>query len=536
MKKFFLLIFLGNFNLIFSQTLQDIYLENILVNKDTIAYAELFNNTESDIYLHNVKLIDSLNVFTLLQNNSMVIPSGNSLKIPLKFSPLDNVNYYAYLICELKTPQAQYAIMSKIIGKATHFNEIYKPTDNIRGSRLLNVLKTFVQPHTSLTYKEAREFMWGSLDNVDGYVECIYTGRKVKTSGIPDVNTTRFNTEHTWPQSLGAENEPPKSDLYHIRPTYEIANTKRANYPLGYVSKNVSYEDGGSRLGQNTKGEIVFEPRTSVRGDIARGMFYFALRYDNPYNYINSQLNDLKEFARLDPVDSTEFARNLRISEVQNNRNPFIDNNNFIFRINTFSDPDLKHFSHPVVSSSEITLLNENNSSAYLYIANYGDDTLKITNYSFNQYNNGKSYFFRLDPQPGELHINPYQIEKIRVWLDAQEPVDEWFEANLNLFFSGANSFLIPITFKVKDQITSLEKECNYRIYQNKDYLFIATKNILNNLQFYTLDGRAFEFAKYSNYTNFIAIPKSFLPCKKCPLILYFTTESKSYYAKVIIE
>lgn len=536
MKKFYLLLLLANFNSVFSQTLQDIFLENIVMNKDTIVYAELLNNTDSNIDLVNIKLIDSLKVFILLQNNSMIISSGSSIKIPIKFSPKDNINYYAFLICEIKTPQAQYAIMSKIIGKATHYNEIYKPTDNLRGANLLNVLKSYVQPHTSLSYKEAREFMWGSLDNVQGYVECIYTGRKVQTSGIPDVNTTKFNTEHTWPQAYGAEYEPPKSDLYHIRPSYEIANSKRANYPYGFVKSNVSYEDGGSRLGLNDKGEIVFEPRQNVRGDIARGMFYFALRYNNPFGFINNQLKDLREFSITDPVDSSEFVRNIKISEVQNNRNPFIDNNNFIFRINNFENPDFRPFSQPILSTDEITMLNQNNATANLYIVNYGDDTLTITNYSFNQYNNGKSYYFRLEREPLGLRINPYETEKIRVWLDAQEPVDEWFEANLNLFFSGTNSYSLPVTFKVKNQITTVGQERSYYISQNRDYLFVASNITLNKIFFYTIDGRAFELAKNIISPNFIAIPKSSLPCKNCPLIFYFIGDNKTFFEKFIIE
>src|SRR5690606_34771099 len=70
--------------------------------------------------------------------------------------------------------------------------------------------------HNSLGYSEARREMFSTIDNYNGQVECIYTGTKVTTSGIPANGT--MNTEHTWPQSKGAKAEPKKSDLHHLFP------------------------------------------------------------------------------------------------------------------------------------------------------------------------------------------------------------------------------------------------------------------------------------------------------------------------------
>ncbi len=537
MKKYLLILsFLFSNYLLYSQVVADIQLENVIVNNDTTFYAEILNDTQHEILLLNAHLIDSAKVFQFSGFSNKKINPGEKFLLPITFSPRDNINYYAFLNCEVITNNSQYSLLSKIVGKATHPLEIYRTTDNLRGRQLLLELKKFVEPHTSLGYKNAREFMWGSLDNVNGYVECIYTGRKVQTTGIPDVNTTNFNTEHTWPQAYGADNDPPKSDLYHIRPSYEIANSKRANYPFGFVSSNVSYEDGGSRLGLNRSGNLVFEPRSSVKGDIARGMFYFALRYNNPYGFINNQLKDLREFALLDPVDSSEFVRNIRISEVQNNRNPFIDNNYFIFRINNFENPDFIPSSNPIVSSQNIYLLNQNNSEAFLFLANYGDDTLSIINYSFNQWNNGKSYRFKLDKELSGLVIYPRQIEKVKVYLEANEPVDDSFEADLNIFFS--NSTLIPVTFKVRNNFTSVN-DFNplIRAFQNTTSLIIEIDNsCFNELYVYSIEGKVLDFSRYISNMNFIRIPKSHLPCSNCVLFLYGKTLSGYFSRKLLIE
>lgn len=83
-----------------------------------------------------------------------------------------------------------------------------------------------------------------------------------------------------------------------------------------------------------------FEPPTRVKGDVARMLFYMATRYETgdqldlelnelvnngtaPYH---GKLSVLLQWHALDPVDAAEKRRNQRIFEKQGNRNPFIDN------------------------------------------------------------------------------------------------------------------------------------------------------------------------------------------------------------------
>ncbi|MGE5478829.1 MAG: endonuclease [Chloroflexota bacterium] len=204
-------------------------------------------------------------------------------------------------------------------------------------SQLIDELKKFVEGHTSLSYKDARTLMFSQIDNAGGEVECVYTGRRIQASGIPDVTTTHFNTEHTWPQSLGAENEPEKSDLFHIRPTDEQANSVRANYPFGYAASSITYNSGGSKFGRDSAGKQVFEVRDERKGDIARGMFYFALRYGNKSDYLTGQEIDLRKYSEFDPPDDIERDRNLAIESAQGKTNPFIDHPELLRRIYSLS-------------------------------------------------------------------------------------------------------------------------------------------------------------------------------------------------------
>lgn len=260
------------------------------------------------------------------------------------------------------------------------FNEF---TFNQFGLELKNSLKQYLLGHNVLTYKEAREKMFGEIDNYNGKVECIYTGRQIETTGIPDIGQTGFNTEHTWPQAYFNEGDTiARSDIFHLYPSDETANSKRANYPFGNVVQ-VQWQNSGSKLGKNQTGETVFEPRDESKGNIARSMFYFALRYDNPHNFLNTQEKTLREWFYLDKVDSIEILRNQKISSIQNRYNPFISHPEFLERIYSLStNEDFPKQDKPMFSKEyeEISTNYITSQQTYnLYITNAGNTTLELT-------------------------------------------------------------------------------------------------------------------------------------------------------------
>ncbi len=207
----------------------------------------------------------------------------------------------------------------------------YPGTDGLTNQALKDKLYQIIKDHTSLGYDSARVKMFSEIDNKDGWVECVYTGFRLKTSGVPDANI--MNTEHTWPQSAGAGSEPARSDLFHLFPTKSDANSRRANYPFGTVVNTV-WSEGGSKLGTDANGVTVFEPRDVHKGNVARAMFYFSVRYRLPID--NKQEAELKKWHTLDPVDTDEIERCNKISSYQHNRNPFVDWPDFVNRIEDF--------------------------------------------------------------------------------------------------------------------------------------------------------------------------------------------------------
>lgn len=173
----------------------------------------------------------------------------------------------------------------------------------------------------SCVYARAREFLFTELDAHDGGVTCVYTG---KFFAIPDYppDWDVVNTEHTWPQSEGADVDPAQCDLHHLYPADAGANTARSSWPFGEVVGDVSWSEGGSQLGVDASGADVFEPRDDHKGNVARSMMYFATRYG--YDVPPDRLAVYRAWDLQDPPDDAEIARSLRILDQQGNANPYV--------------------------------------------------------------------------------------------------------------------------------------------------------------------------------------------------------------------
>lgn len=528
---------------VYTQKLTNLDFGTVVLGATSIGEMNFDSEDAESLDILSAEIVGHNDIYSIVDFSPVKLNKNENLKIKIQIKPKDNVQYRSFLKLKIRNNKYQYTLMAQIKSNVTHSNDIYKGSDNLKGVALINWLSNFVKPHTSLSYNDARNAMWGKIDNVGGQTECIYTGRKVTTSGTPNANETNFDTEHTWPQSLGASQEPPRSDLFHIRPTYRPANNKRANIPFGYVQSNITYEDGGSKLGNSKYNSQVFEPRDIVKGDIARGMYYFAVRYGNPSNYIDSQEEDLKQFALNDPVDAKESARNDSIFKYQKNRNPFIDNENFLYRFKTISSPELNKSAQAFISDNNMTLFGVNNNRVSLFIANHGDTTVRVTNHSFNQYNNGHSYRLKLQSEINGLEIAPNSLAEVVVYLDAEELVlDDW-QADLNIFFD--NSQLLPVTFNILKGITSVNDKLSdmINIYPNPSderiNISIPLEMLYSskNFSIVTIDGRKYDVTKKVNYQNgIITIEQSELPCSNCMIYFNFNYNNQTITKPVVIK
>lgn len=156
-----------------------------------------------------------------------------------------------------------------------------------------------------------------------------------------------YNREHIIPQSVFNSSAPMVSDAHFIPPTDGKVNGMRSNYPHGKVATASWTSRNGGKLGTSATSGFtgtVFEPINEFKGDIARMYFYFATRYENTvagysYEMFNRTSNQvfttafrdmLLQWHAQDPVSAREIARNNAIYARQGNRNPFIDNPNYV--------------------------------------------------------------------------------------------------------------------------------------------------------------------------------------------------------------
>lgn len=219
------------------------------------------------------------------------------------------------------------------------FGQDYPPS-NLNSEALRSWLKSeWYDPYfDDLGYNGARTQMFGYTDESEGIISCIYTG--FQQSALFTTYLDPINTEHIIPQSFFGSLSPMKSDLFNIRPTHGSANSARGNSPYAEVADENAQWYGTDAAGNYvTQGNIPtdaenwsersgdqWEPQESVKGDIARKVFYFYTMYPTQAGAM-SLLGDPEMFRSWhlnDPVDDFESTRNQRVMEVQGNFNPFI--------------------------------------------------------------------------------------------------------------------------------------------------------------------------------------------------------------------
>jgi deoxyribonuclease-1 len=191
--------------------------------------------------------------------------------------------------------------------------------------------KTLRELHKPLTYKQANEILFTKLDQQRGEVCSAYTSSKcVSTSSIPSPKL--MNVEHTWPQSVGANGEA-KSDLHHLFAVDSPTNSIRSSLPFCDAVK-ILWENGESKRGFSSFNEHCFEPPARHKGNVARALFYFSVRYQMPID--DNQESYLRKWHTADPVDQDEIDRNEKIKSFQNNSNPFIEKPELVDQIKKF--------------------------------------------------------------------------------------------------------------------------------------------------------------------------------------------------------
>ncbi|BDU51382.1 endonuclease [Haliovirga abyssi] len=234
-----------------------------------------------------------------------------------------------------------------VIPTDTGCGNYYDSIGTETGSALKSKLNDLIDNQTELSYSQAYNALIVTdrdPNNSNNVIE-IYTGRSVNGPKKYD-GGKGWNREHVWAKTHGdfGTKMGPGTDLHHIRVADVSVNSDRGSK---------EFDNGGTPNSEATEcnsDSDSWEPRDEVKGDIARMLFYMAVRYEGEHGEpdlkMSEDINDyskaptigklsvLLEWNREDPVSETEIRRNNIIDkDYQHNRNPFIDHPEYAERI-----------------------------------------------------------------------------------------------------------------------------------------------------------------------------------------------------------
>ena len=295
----------------------------------------------TDIYLLSV--VDGINI-SWSSNDEDVITSAGVVTRPIADAGNALVTLTATLSYNEIIIERDFVFTVIDLTQTVVYIGYYSGADDLVGELLKTFLHDLIDDHTVISYGA----LWEALSvsdkdpNNPSNIILFYTG--VSISNLEhggDVG--EWNREHIWARSHGDLDEfIADSDMHHIRPTDVMMNSKRGS---------LDFDNGGSIVYDGTIATDNYsdfdswEPRDEVKGDVARMIFYMAVRYEGDDGYTDLELNDLVnninspyigrlsillEWHLNDLPDAFEMNRNDVIYSYQGNRNPFIDHPEFV--------------------------------------------------------------------------------------------------------------------------------------------------------------------------------------------------------------
>lgn len=213
-----------------------------------------------------------------------------------------------------------------------------------KGAQLKNAIHELIKKANVLDYGSGSGHTWDGFYRTDRLEDnqCIDRySNDVRYFSSTTSAPSGMNIEHSFPKSWwgGTSNQAYK-DLYNLMPSEQKINSSKSNYPMGVVT-SVKTTNGCTKVGTGSNGYQLWEPADKWKGDFARGYMYMATAYQH-FSWQGTQaLQLLKQgdyptlqkwaytlyiqWARTDKVDQLEARRNNAVSEIQGNRNPYVD-------------------------------------------------------------------------------------------------------------------------------------------------------------------------------------------------------------------
>lgn len=226
----------------------------------------------------------------------------------------------------------------------------YQTAYNSQGDTLRARLHRIIDNHVEYPYTATTTDVWDILSQTDkdpsdtSCVRLVYSKKSVNAA--EEYNSGKgWSREHVWAKSRGdfGTELGAGTDVHHLVPCDISVNSTRNNRNFDDCKNCIDVIDEGIYTGSKIDADLwIFEPPDEVKGDIARMLFYMAIRYEGDSGEPNLELTNtlqdksskeplhgiystLLNWHRSDRVSSFERNRNDIIFKYQKNRNPFID-------------------------------------------------------------------------------------------------------------------------------------------------------------------------------------------------------------------
>ena len=272
------------------------------------------------------------------RGNGLTLPFSQTSSTPPVFS--SRILFGFLLLWAFSSAEAR-------VGRSTVYDppaDYYQSAQGLIGAGLKAALHQRIKGHRVLSYGSRGTVpalrVLDAMPGNSSQVRLLYwgTGRAGSRYGG---SVGDWNHEHCWPQAYGVDGGAGNADVHNLRPCDVQANGERANLYYAEIANGVAAD----RSPLCVKTSTAWMPRPEEKGDLARAMFYMAVRYeggestpdlelsDTPNAGANrfGRLSDLLRWHREDPVDDDERRRNhLVYTDYQYNRNPFVDDSDYV--------------------------------------------------------------------------------------------------------------------------------------------------------------------------------------------------------------
>lgn len=360
-------------------------------------------------------------------------------------------------------------LMESLTGEWDGEDDYYTSVEGLTGAALRSGLRTLTTTgHINNSWDNTRYHMYSTLDNVNNSVTCRYTNQVYPHPAGGAYTPTGLSAEHTYPRewfTTHPDYDLMNTDLHALFPVNDNANSARSNFPYDYITTitvtggNPSIWGSGNYVsfgGTNAAARTAFEVADQFKGDAARALFYMGMRYySDDANFTQNLVNQvpvLLQWHYSDPVDAYEIARNNGIYAFQGNRNPFVDNPEWIGDIwgtiniatpvATAASNAAEHgFTanwNAVTGAASYRLDIATNTAFTSFVSNYKNKVVSGTSYSVSGLAPNTVYYYRLRAigNTGEISLSS---NAITVSTTSGGSVAYYWNFNANVPASGLN-------------------------------------------------------------------------------------------------